>query len=340
MPFTKVNFIYKEGIEKTADTDFDGFFKLNTEVIPDSIAVVLPGYEKKSWAYKNQQEFNVPLIPKKISPPKKEREKSIDGVVITKKKKKYSNPAYEILEKFVARKPINNPDKYQSYHYENYSRMEISMSDFGEKIKKRKVYKDITQLLKTDDDSLAKAQSMIIPVFVSENLSDIYFQKNPENKAEIIKKTKTDGIGIDDGTMFSQLMTSTFIKYNFYNNYIRILGKDFISPVNDNFKIQYDYELVNKNYEVNEDHYYVLKFKPTRESDLAFEGTVLIAHGSYALFRIDAQITPNANLNFIHNLRIQLEMTKLSSNDQWFPGKTRVFIETAKRVFAVIFFHF
>jgi hypothetical protein len=330
MPFTTVNLLFSQE-KKAVDTDFDGFFQFPTAILPDSIIIEKDGFLRKSLAVKDFSSLELFLKPKVIKENKKEREKNIEGVVIKKKKKKYSNPAYEILEKFVEKKPINNPDKYQSYHYENYSRMEISMSDFGEKIKKRKVYKDIKNILEKDNDSTTDdSKTMIIPVFVSENLSDIYFQKNPENKSEIIKKTKTDGIGIDDGTMFSQLMTSTFINYNFYNNYIRILGKDFISPVNDNFKIQYDYELVNKQAEVNGEKYYLLNFKPTRESDLAFSGSVYIAHGSYALFRIDATVSPNANLNFIHSLRLQQEMTKLDANDQWFPGKTRVFIETAK----------
>jgi hypothetical protein len=331
--FAKVQLIFGDGTKQSIDTDFDGIFQFQNSAEPDSIVVENDGFARRSLPYKNQSEFLLTLFPLVKKEAKKDRIKNIEGVVIQKKKKKYSNPAYEILEKFVARKPLNNPDKYNSYHYENYSRMEISMSDFGEKVKKRKVYKDIKNLLEKDIDTADKeVRNFAIPVFVSENLSDIYFTKNPERKSEIIKKTKTDGIGIDDGTMFSQLMTSTFIKYNFYNNYIRILGKDFISPVNDNFKIQYDYELINKNFEVDGEHYYVLNFKPTREADLAFVGTVLIAHGSYALFRMDATVTPNANLNFIHSLRIQQEMTRLSTteNDLWFPGKTRVFLETAK----------
>ena len=41
--------------------------------------------------------------------------KKIEAVVISKKKKKYKNPAHEILAKLVAKKHINNPDnlKYE-----------------------------------------------------------------------------------------------------------------------------------------------------------------------------------------------------------------------------------
>ena len=338
LPYTRVALKSKDGNIHFTETDVDGKFLIENTINLDSIIVEKTGFERLALGYDQALKLELHLIPKSNSPKltrrqKKliDREKNIEGITLKMKRKKYSNPAYEILEKFVERKVNNNPDKYKSYRYENYSRMEISMSDFGEKIKKRKVYKDIKNLIENQIDSNEiEKNKLSIPIFASENISDIYFQKEPENKSEIIKKTKTNGIGIDDGTLFSQLMSSTFIKYNFYNNYIRILGKDFISPLNDNFKIQYDYELVDKHAVVDGEKYHVLKFKPFRESDLAFEGTVYIAHGSYALFKIDAEISPKANINFIHSLKIQQEMTKLDSNDQWFPGKTRVILETAK----------
>lgn len=332
MPYMSVYAVMPDGSKVESTTDFDGFYLLNLNATPDSLVVKNDGFQTQRIGIKNPTsvEYDFQIVPEiKKTPEKKVREKNIDGVLIKKQKKNYSNPAYEILEKFVARKPQNNPDKFQSYSYENYNRMEISMSNFGKKIEKRKVYKEIKNLLEANSDS-AQLKSPVLPVFISENLSDIYYQKSPDYFSEIIKKSKVDGIGIEDGTMFSQLVSSTFIKYNFYNNYIRILGKDFLSPVNDNFKLLYDYELVNKNFMVDGMMCYLLKFKPKRESDLAFEGTVVITHGTYALYRMDAKVTSSANLNFINNLRIQQEMVMLPETDNWFPGKTRVFVETAK----------
>ena len=60
--------------------------------------------------------------------------KSNDIEVVTiskKKKKKYKNPAHEILAKLVERKPINNPENLESYYSENHTRMEIMMNSLG-----------------------------------------------------------------------------------------------------------------------------------------------------------------------------------------------------------------
>lgn len=330
IPYVQVELEFIDGNIQKAETDFEGIYAISYTGIPKMIRLKNDNFQKKQINFNSEikSEYNFELFP--IAKKNEDREKNIDGIVIKKAKKKYANPAYEILEKLIKRKPQNNPEKFESYSYENYSRMEIAMSNFGEKFEKRKVYKDIQKVLETAKEISGTDGKPIIPIFVSENLSDIYYQKNPQQRSEIIKKTRVEGIGIEDGTMYSQLMSSTFIKYNFYLNYIRILGKDFVSPINDNFKLFYDYELMNRNFKIGEDSYYQIKFKPARPSDLAFEGEMLILHGSYALYRIDTKVTENANLNFINNMKIQQEMTKLPEEDNWLPGKTRVFLETAK----------
>ena len=133
--------------------------------------------------------------------------KKIEAVVISKKKKKYKNPAHEILAKLVAKKHINNPDNLKSYFSENQSRMEIGFSSLGDKFQNTKVYKDLKKVMESSKDSLGN--DVALPVFISENISDFYYQKSPEKRAEIIKKSKVDGVGIEDNALFSQLMSST-----------------------------------------------------------------------------------------------------------------------------------
>ncbi len=327
LSYVKVCLVFPNQEKVFSTTNFDGFYKIPYTTKPDSIVVQQEGFLPKSIFlnenFAKEQHFQ--LIPVE----KTAKQKDIEEVVL-KKKKKYKNPAFEILEKLVAKKHLNNPEKLSSYSYENYSRMEISMDNLGEKFKKSRVYKDLKTVMESAKEVSGENGKPILPIFVSENLSDYYYQKNPAKTSEIIKKTKVEGVGIEDGTMFSQLVSSTFIRYNFYNNYIRILGKDFLSPINDNFKMLYDYELVNRDLQIDGKGFYQIDYKPKRASDLAFLGTLYIAHGSYSLERIDAKVTESANLNFINNLRIQQEMTELPENQVSLPSKTRVFVETSR----------
>ncbi|MDO4763029.1 MAG: DUF5686 family protein [Flavobacteriaceae bacterium] len=256
-----------------------------------------------------------------------QNEREIQTLTISKKKKKYKNPAHEILAKLVAKKHINNPDNLQSYSAEKHTRIEIAMNSLGDKFQNKQIYKDLKNIMENAKDSVSGA---ILPIFISENISDYYQQKSPKNIAEVIKKSKVQGVGIQDDTLFSQLMSSTFIQYNFYNNYIRVLDKDFISPINDNFTLQYDYELVNRDFQENDRGYYQINFKPKRASDLAFEGTLLIDHATYSLYKIKAKISPSANLNFINNVVIEQELAELEDSEIHMPIKSRISVETAK----------
>lgn len=325
--YTKIYLIFPNQEKTFANTNFDGFYKISYINRPDSIVIEQEGFQPKRIFLGDNftEEYNFHLVPvEKIA-----KQKDIEEVIL-KKKKKYKNPAFEILEKLVAKKHLNNPEKLNSYSYESYSRMEISMDNLGDKFKKSRIYKDLKTVMESAKEVSGENGKPILPIFVSENLSDYYYQKDPSKTSEIIKKTKIEGVGIEDGTMFSQLVSSTFIRYNFYNNYIRILGKDFLSPINDNFKLLYDYELVNRDLQIDGKGFYQIDYKPKRASDLAFLGTLYIAHGSYSLERIDAKVTESANLNFINNLRIQQEMIELPDNNVSLPSKTRVFIETSR----------
>lgn len=325
--YAKISIIYPEKDIKVTNSDFDGFFKFLHAKRPDTIIVEQEGFQafKMFVGDKNSLEFYVSLIPlEKIT-----KQKEISGVVI-QKKKKYKNPAHEILEKLVAKKVRNNPEKLSTYSFENYSRMEIAMDNLDDKLKDRKIYKELKSVMESAKEVSGENGKPILPVFISENLSDFYYQKSPQKTSEIIKKSKVEGIGIEDGTMFSQLVSSTFVRYNFYNNYLPILGKDFISPINDNFKALYDYELVNRDLQIDGKGYYQIKYQPKRASDLAFSGSLLVAHGTYSLERIDAKVNESANLNFINNLRIQQEMVEIPENEVSMPTKTRVFVETSR----------
>ena len=259
--------------------------------------------------------------------------KSSDIEVVTiskKKKKKYKNPAHEILAKLVERKPINNPETLDSYSSENHTRMEIMMNSLGNKFQNKQVYKDLKNIMKSYGNNTNPEESAVLPIFISENISDYYYQKSPNKTAEFIKKSKVEGVGIEDDTLFAQLISSTFIKYNFYNNHINVLDKVFISPINDNFALLYDYELLDRNHEENDQGFYKIAYKPKRASDLAFEGTLLISHSNYSLYKIEAKISPSANLNFINNIKIEQELTELEDTEIFMPIKSRISVETAK----------
>ncbi|MBL0340148.1 MAG: carboxypeptidase-like regulatory domain-containing protein [Bacteroidetes bacterium] len=51
------------------------------------------------------------------------------------------NPAFAILRKVVANKPINNPEKYNTYEYRSYNKVQFDLNNFSDKIKKNPLFR-------------------------------------------------------------------------------------------------------------------------------------------------------------------------------------------------------
>jgi hypothetical protein len=300
-------------------TDFDGLYTLELTRRADSLTISCIGYVQISVSIGKQAEqiINVALKP---------ASNTLDEVKVTPKG--YVNPAWEILRKVVLHKPENDPQQLSSYQYDSYSRIEFDASELSENILHKKGFKKVLSIA----DSLGisgVAHTPILPLFVSENVSEYYYRSNPSSKREDIKRTRANGVGFEDGLLIAQLTGSTFQQYNFYQNFISAAGKDFVSPITDSWKSWYDYELKNRNAVIDGIPCYQISFKPKREKDLAFTGTMWIAKDNYALYHINATIEPSANLNFIHSVAIQQQMDGAPGR-AWLPAKSRILVEVSQ----------
>jgi hypothetical protein len=121
------------------------------------------------------------------------------------------------------------------------------------------------------------------------------------------------------------MLGSTLLQFNFNDNWMRILGKDFISPIASGCHAYYAYTLVDS-IEIDGTKCYEIKLHLRRESDLGFLGRMWIADSTFAIKRIVAELSSNANLNFVKRLKIQQEQQPVATG-QWMPVKTRAIIE-------------
>lgn len=303
------------GIATTSN--FDGLFKLELERKNDSVTVSSVGYHIRSFFITKapDQTLNIQLQPSsnalmevKISP------------------KGYVNPAWEILREIIIHKPQNDPQRISSYQYESYNRIELDATHLSESLRKKKFINKALSI--ADSLKISGTDNLpVLPLFLSENSSDFYYRRNPQSKREDIKKTKTNGIGFEDGTLIAQLTGSTFQQYNFYKNFVSAAGKDFISPIADGWKDFYEYQLEDRNAVIDGKTCYQISFTPKRSHDLAFTGTIWVAQGNYALYRIKATIEPAADLNFINKIAIQQQMEGHITDRPWLPVKTRILVE-------------
>jgi hypothetical protein len=315
-PIPYANIVFK-GTTIGTTSDFDGNYLLKTTKPTDSIFASYIGYKPRHKAIKKgvKQVINFQL---------EEDVTKLQEIVI----KSGENPAFEILRKVVRNKSNNDKRKLTAYEYDTYTKIEMDVDNLTDKFRERKIIKQITQVLDSIEIIAGEDGKPILPVFMTESVSKLYYRDNPSLKKEYILKTKINGVGVEDGTTITQMIGSTFQEYNFYQNWLNILDKEFVSPIADGWRIYYDYDLTDSLY-IGNDFCYRLDFFPRSPMDLAFTGTIWITKAEYALKQIDASMGKQANLNFIDKIRLQQELVKTDLGP-WLPVKNRVLIDVGQ----------
>lgn len=309
--------IYFKGTTIGTTTDFEGWYRLESENPTDSLTASYVGYKSRSKAVTAgvSQEINFQLVPDM---------QRLNEVVFLAGE----NPAFEIIRRVVANKPVNDKRSLSAYEHESYSKIEIDIDNISDKFRNKPIMQQITRVLDSIQVIVGEDGKPVLPVFISESVSQYYVRRNPDLDFEKILKTRISGVGLEDGSLVAQLIGSSFQQYNFYANWLNIVSKDFVSPVADGWRLYYDYDLIDS-VDVGGYFCYRIDFFPRSEQDLAFTGTMWITKNEYAIKQIDAFVGPEANLNFIEKIRIQQELEKLPSG-VWLPAKNRVLIDVGE----------
>lgn len=314
VPFANVLF---KGTTVGTTTDFDGNYLIKTSSPADSLLASYIGYRPK------------------VKPVKKGITQVINFQLdedITRLKEVVflagENPAFEVLRNTSSNKELHDKRRLYAYETEAYTKIEIAVDNMTEKFRDRKIMQKISQVLDSIERIAGEDGKPILPMFISENISKVYYRDDPQLKTEHILHSKINGLGIEDGYMSTQLIGASFQEYNFYQNWLHIVGKDFISPIADGGRLFYEYDLTDSVYIGN--HYcYRIDFFPKSPQDLAFTGTIWITKNEYALKQIDATIGNQANLNFIEKIKIQQELEP-TGEGAWFPVKSRVLLDVSE----------
>lgn len=307
-------------LNKGTTTSFDGNYSLSIPTnAGDSIEVVYLGYVTRTKAFKQgvNQTINFQL--------------NVGGSLSTKDvliSASTENPAHKIIKRAVSVKEVFSPKSLTAYECETYNKVEIDVNNIGPRFKNRKLIKEIKSLMDSVQVLAGEDGKAVLPIFISEALSKVYYRKKPQLKREDITHTRVSGIGLSEASVVSQFLGASFQQYDFYDNYLTIVTKNFPSPICDNWRLIYDYELEDS-VMIEDDYCYQLKVTPKRGTDLAFRGRIWITKHEWALRRVDLVITKEANLNYIDGIKIQQDVEETEIG-VWLPTKNRVIIDVAE----------
>lgn len=311
VPFASV-FVPKTSSGATAD--MDGRFKLALSgPLPDSIGASALGFatQMRKLSEAPTQTVLFRLRPGGVT---------LAEVVVLSRQPE--NPAFRILREVQKHRSQNDRATLKSAEFDTYNRTEVALSDLPAHLAKRKVVRDMRALAIRRGAAAASDPDAPLPMFASEVGSRMYQKFSPLRRREDILHRQMRGAGPREGSVLSQLLGANFQNFDFYPNWQNILSKDFISPIAEGGRLAYEYEMQDSVF-VGKDWCYQIAVTPKRSHDLAFRGTMWITAGTYALRRIDVVANPNANINFVTDLRIFQDLT---SPDQGpgLPARTRL----------------
>ncbi|NLR61532.1 carboxypeptidase-like regulatory domain-containing protein [Chitinophaga polysaccharea] len=305
IPFATLQFVRTQtGMVSNAEGKY--LFELN--VIPsDSILVRVMGYNILKMPVNRElkeQTINFDVTRSDVS-------------LKTYEVKANVNFALILLRQIVKHKPENNYNRLNSYRYEVYNKLELDMKNLNkEKLGKNRFTKPFAFILDNIDST--SEDKPFLPIFLTESLSDYYFQSSPRKTKEIIRAARTSGIDNESVTKF---LGGMYQNVNIYDNFIPVFDKQFVSPIHHNGAFYYDYSIADTQY-ISGQRFIKLNFTPKRKGENTFIGDLWVHDTTYAVQKTTLSVPRDANINFVHKISMVQEFRQLADSS-WFLYKDK-----------------
>lgn len=249
-----------------------------------------------------------------------EKVSNIEEVVIhnekTKFKNKKENPAYRIMQEVWKRKRNNGLDKFNTYTYKEYEKIQFDANNLDSAFMNRKIFNKLDFIFDYAD-STARGK-MALPIFLNESIYTNFGENKPNKKTKkllIAQKTS----GFQDNQVIAITAKNLYRDINIYDNTLNYFDIGFPSPVGTDGFSTYDYNLIDT-VSVRGEQAYKIRYQPRRTDVLAFQGYLFIDTDSYAVLGATLKSTNKINVNFINAISTELEYDNLD-DETFLPKK-------------------
>jgi len=272
----------------------------------DSIIIYKLKFQKKNYALES-----IEITPEKFSnltvKLSSEKVSTIEEVVIhnekTKFKNKKENPAYRIMQEVWKRKRNNGLDKFDTYTYKEYEKIQFDANNLDSTFMNRKIFNKLDFIFDYADSTASG--KMALPIFLNESLYQNFGENKPGKKTKkLLVAQKTSGF--QDNQVISITAKNLYRDINIYDNTLNYFDIGFPSPVGSDGFSTYDYNLIDT-ISVRGEEAYKIRYQPRRTEVLAFQGYLYISTDSYAVLGATLKSTSKINVNFINSISTELE---------------------------------
>ena len=178
VPFASVNF-QKTTIGKLTDSSGTFTFYLN-EWPSDTLEITCVGFQPFKLYIPPTKDSILVEIPM-------ERGTFNEGVRVKTK----VNKGLLLWRKIVQNKYRNDRYRFRNFSYELYNKLELDIKNLKFGITKLKPFRPVNDIINQYMDTIEGHR--FLPTYLTETLSDYYYQKKPVKRREIIKAVNTNG---------------------------------------------------------------------------------------------------------------------------------------------------
>lgn len=270
------------------------------------------GYESQVVAVdENKSDLKISL---------KSETKKLQEVVIQSRRGRYTrknNPAVELMRRVIVAKKQTHLENHDFYSYNRYQKITFGMNDLHSDDLEKGIFKRSPWLVDHVEQS-SYNNKLILPLTVTETVSQHIYRKNPKTEKEIIKGQQNEGLTnvIQTGEILTEVLKDVFTDVDIYDNYIRLLQYPFPSPIGETAISFYRYYIVDTVY-VDRDLCYHLQFLPNNQQDFGFRGDLyVLTDSTLHVKRCDLTIPKKSDVNFVENMKVEQVYNKLP-NGEW-----------------------
>lgn len=290
---------------RTTMSDPKGEYRIRTIDRIDSISFSYLGYRTRTVAVKRGTVQNL-----KIEMGSDELKLTEITVKTGKRHKRVVDTAanyvfYQVLKN----KNLNRIEHIDHYKYENYEKLQFALLNPTQKFTNFSLFRPFHFAFENTDTT--EEGNIYIPGIIIENISDVYYRKDPKRLKKYVHAEKTSGI---NNKALINLAQYQFAEINIYDNLFVFAQNSFLSPFAPTALATYVYYLTDTAL-IEGRVSYKLHFVGKVKQDLALKGYAWIDSATWAVKSVNLRPNEKANVNFLNDYTVKQEYTLVSGKD-------------------------
>ncbi len=292
-PVAFANVLFKNSTEGTITND-DGRFYMESDNTYDGLRVSFIGYKTEELPLVTRVNLNMEIV-------LTEGEQLDEVVVYVGKQSKKDNPAIDILRKIWAKKRENGLRKFRQYQYDKYEKLEFDLNTIDSALINSRVFKGLEFMFEDLDTSRITGKTYL-PLFLNETFTKVYGDNQLGDERKDVLGNKNSGFSNNQAII--AFVEDLYSDYDIYENYLKFFDKSFTSPLSKTGIDTYNYVLSDSAYIDNKWCFNIIYY-PRRKNELTFKGDFWVNDSTFAIKKINLEVTKSANINWVKEIYIE-----------------------------------